>query len=123
MVTLNSITIGDPQIPTDTANDDDSTDIRDNDSALVSIAGTTDGNEAGPVNGVFTVTQSAESSTNTVISYTVSGTASSGDDFAALSGTVTIPAGSTSADITAPVPSDAARSGSVPRRSATARRL
>ena len=37
----------------------------------VSIAGTTDGNEAGPVNGVFTVTQTAESSTDTVVSYTV----------------------------------------------------
>ena len=56
--------------------------------------GTTDGNEAGPVAGVFTVTQTAESSTDTVVSYTVTGTAASGIDFTALSGSVTIAAGS-----------------------------
>ena len=86
-ITLATIT-ADPQITIDTANDDATIDIIDNDSASVSIAGTTDGNEAGAVAGVFTVTQSAESSTDTVLTYSVSGTADSGDDFTALSGSV-----------------------------------
>ncbi len=43
--------------------------IADNDSATVTIANTTNGAEAGPVNGVMTVTQTAVSATNTVIAY------------------------------------------------------
>ena len=74
--------------------------ITNDDSATVSIAKITDGAEANtPTNGKFRVTQSAASSTNTTLSYTVTGTATSGTDFTALSGSVTIPAGSTSADI------------------------
>ncbi len=80
--------------------------ITDNDTATVSIANTTNGAEAGSVNGVMTVTQSAVSVTNTVISYTVTGTATSGSDYTALAGTVTIPAGSTTATITIPVIND-----------------
>ena len=106
VVTLDSITSGDPQITIDGANDDDSIDIADNDSATVSIAGTTNGDEAGPVNGLFTVTQTAASSTDTVLSYSVTGTSSSGDDFTALSGTVTISAGDTTATISVPVIDD-----------------
>ena len=107
VITLNTITSGDPQITIDTANDDDSIDILDNDTATVSIAGTTDGNETGPVDGVFTVTQTAESSTDTVVSYTVTGTAASGVDFTALSGNVTIAAGARRPTITVPVIDDA----------------
>jgi hypothetical protein len=81
--------------------------IADNDSATVSVANTTNGSEAGPVNGVMTVTQTAVSATNTVIAYTISGTATSGSDYTALSGTVTILAGSTTATITIPVINDA----------------
>ena len=80
--------------------------ITDNDTATVSIAKTTDGNEAGPVNGVFTVTQTAASSTDTILSYTVGGTATSGSDYTALSGSVTIPAGATTATITVPIIND-----------------
>src|SRR5205807_535801 len=80
--------------------------ITDNDTATVSIATTTNGNESGPLNGVFTVTQSKASSTNTVVSFTVGGTATSGSDFTALSGSVTILAGNTSATITVPVIND-----------------
>ncbi|MGB7327656.1 MAG: lamin tail domain-containing protein [Rubripirellula sp.] len=74
--------------------------------SVVTIAATTDGDEAGPVNGVFTVSQVATKATDTVISYSVGGTATSGDDFVALSGTVTILAGNLDATITVPVIDD-----------------
>ena len=78
--------------------------IADNDAATVSIANTINGAEAvAPTNGVMTVTQTAVSATNTVLTYTVSGTATAGGDYTALSGSVTILAGSTTATITIPV--------------------
>jgi uncharacterized delta-60 repeat protein/CSLREA domain-containing protein len=92
--------------------DSDTVDVLDNDSATVSLAGTTNGNEAGPTNGVFTVTQTAPAAANTVLTYSVSGTSNSGSDFTALSGTVTITAGSTSATIIVPVIDDALAEGS-----------
>ena len=82
------------------------TTITDNDVATVSIAAMTDADEAGLVNGEFTVTLSNPSSTDTVINYTVAGSASSGNDFTPLSGTVTIAAGDTSAVISVPVADD-----------------
>jgi VCBS repeat-containing protein len=107
VVTMNTITSGDTDISIDTANNSDAIEILDNDSATVSISATNDGNEAGAVTGVFTVTQSAVSSTDTVISYSVTGTATSDSDFTPLSGTVTILAGDTTATITVPVINDA----------------
>ena len=80
-------------------NDSASIDILDNSTAEVSIAGTVDANEAGPVDGQFTVTQSAVSATNTVITYSVSGTATPTTDYTALTGTVTVLAGDTTATI------------------------
>ena len=80
-------------------------------SASVSISGTTNGDEAGPVNGVFTVTQTVEAAADTVLTYSVDGTSTSGDDYTALSGTVTIPAGSTSTTITVSVIDDAIAEG------------
>jgi Ca2+-binding RTX toxin-like protein len=66
----------------------------------VSIAATTNGAEgASPTNGLFTVTQSTASGTNTDISYTVTGSAAAGSDFTTLSGTVTILQGQTTATI------------------------
>ena len=56
---------------------------------------------------MFTVTLSAASSTDTTVSYTVVGTATLGSDYTALSGSVTILAGATSATITVPVLDDA----------------
>ena len=50
-----------------------------------------------PTNGQFTASLSGPSTTNTVIAYTLSGTAANGTDYAALSGSVTILAGATSA--------------------------
>ena len=105
-ITLATIT-ADPQITIDSASDEATITIADNDNATVSIAGTTNGNEAGSIGGVFTVTQTSESSTDTVLTYTVAGSADSGDDFTALSGTVTIAAGSTTATINVATINDA----------------
>lgn len=106
ILTLNSITSGNPQVSVDQAQKQATLSISDNDSAQVRIAKTADGSESGPVNGQFTVTQTAVSSTNTVVSYTVGGTATPGSDYTAPSGTVTIPAGQTSATINVPVIDD-----------------
>lgn len=68
----------------------------------ISISNTTNGSEnntGNVTNGVFTVSLSAASGTDTVISYDVAGTATSGSDFTALSGTVTILASETTATI------------------------
>jgi hypothetical protein len=100
-ITLTGITDSDPGISIGIATD--SIDILDGDSATVSISGTIDGNEAGAVDGVFTVSQTTEAISDTVLTYTVAGSATSGVDYTALSGSVTIPGGSTSASITVPV--------------------
>jgi len=81
--------------------------IIDDDSATVNIAGTTDGDETAPTNGLFTVTQTLPSSTNTVLTYVATGTASPGTDYTTLSGTLTIPAGATSATVPITVTDDA----------------
>lgn len=82
--------------------------ILDNDAALVSIAAqVASGSEAStPTNGKFRVSLSQASSTATVIAYSVGGTATSGSDFTALSGTVTIPAGALFADFDVSVLND-----------------
>lgn len=72
----------------------------------VSIASTTVGTEDAPA-GVFTITQTSLRTTPTVVSYTVSGSAMSGVDFNALSGTATIPAGARTAEIALTVIDDA----------------
>ena len=70
------------------------------DDSIVSIARINDGAEATtPVNGLLRVTQSVVSAVDTVVAYTISGTATSGNDYTPLSGVVTIAAGQTSADI------------------------
>ena len=68
---------------------------------------TADGFEAGAVAGQFTVTISAPSSTDTVIDYTLTGTATSGTDYTPLTGQVTILAGDTFATIDIPTIDDA----------------
>ena len=68
----------------------------------MSIANDNDAAETGSDPGKFTVTQSAVSSTDTVVAYTVlpgSTATNGGTDYATLSGTVTILAGATTADI------------------------
>ena len=91
--------------------DSASANLLDGTAATVSIATTVDGSEAGPVDGIFTVTQSAVSVNDTVLTYTVAGSATSGSDYTALSGTVTIPGGSTTANIPVAVIDDALAEG------------
>lgn len=82
--------------------------IVDDDTAIVSIAKITDGVESNsPTDGKFRVSLSAVSTTDTVVNYTVSGTATAGTDFTPLTETVTIPAGQVSADINVGVLNDA----------------
>jgi uncharacterized repeat protein (TIGR01451 family) len=75
----------------------------------VTVTAATDGAEANggvPTNATFTVSQGRLSTQDTVVGYTVTGTATSGTDFTALSGSVTILAGDTSATVTVPVLED-----------------
>ena len=82
--------------------------INDNDTAVATITAGTNGNETGPTDGVFNVTLSNASSTDTQITYTLSGTASEGTDYTAITTkTITIPAGQTTGTITIPVIVDA----------------
>ena len=76
--------------------------ISDDDTASVSITVVNDGTEAAtPAAGRLRVTQTRASATDTVIRYTVSGTATpgEGEDYLPLGGTVTIAAGTTTADV------------------------
>jgi hypothetical protein len=56
--------------------------------------------EAGLTPGLFTVTRTGSTSAPLTVSYTVAGTATAGNDYTALPGTVTIPAGASSSVIT-----------------------
>lgn len=64
----------------------------------VTIAATTRASEPN-INGLFTVSLSQVSNTNTVVNYSVTGTATAGSDYTALTGTVTILANQLSATI------------------------
>ncbi|NLE42661.1 MAG: DUF2341 domain-containing protein, partial [Lentisphaerae bacterium] len=55
--------------------------------------------EAGSGNGVFKVTRSAGTNVDSTVAYAVAGTAAPDEDYAALTGSVTIPAGASSAEI------------------------
>jgi VCBS repeat-containing protein len=76
--------------------------IFDDETPTISITTIDNALEGGvPTNGRLRVLQSALTSSDTVVNYTVSGTAGSGagNDYAGLTGTVTIPAGQRFADI------------------------
>ena len=108
-VTLTGITSGTPGVSLDSAAQTASLDIVDNDTATLSIAKVNDGAEADvPADGRFRVRQSKASTTDTVVSYQVAGTATPGDadDYTPLAGTVTIAAGQTTADIVVQVLND-----------------
>ncbi len=92
--------IGDPEISMDAFANKAALTIFDNDAAKVSMIKLNDLNEGSPLLGTVLVAQSSPSSTPTVVSYSVSGTASPFVDYLPLSGTVTIPAGQTTAAIT-----------------------
>lgn len=91
--TISSVEIPDSQITLWSAAPQALIILTDDDTATVSITGMSDGADGlPPVNGAFMVTQSAISTMDTVISYSVTGTATADTDYEALSGTVTIPA-------------------------------
>ena len=96
-ITAGSATLGTSLEATNTLIDDDV--------GLISIENTTDALESG-TNGLLTVNQTVTSTSNTVISYSISGTATPGADYSALSGSLSIFAGDTSAKITVPVLDD-----------------
>ncbi|MBB4110695.1 beta strand repeat-containing protein, partial [Pedobacter zeae] len=79
--------------------------ITDNTTATVTVAATKDGAEPGTA-GEFTFTLSNVSTTDTQITYSVTGTATSGSDYTSIGTTVTIPAGQTSVRVSVPVLDD-----------------
>ena len=103
---MDSITSGDSNI-TIGSTDNATATIADDDTAQVTVTAS-DASAAEPGdNGQFTVSISNPSDTDTVVSYTIGGDATSGDDFTPLTGTATILAGQTSATIDVNVIDDA----------------
>ena len=95
MVTLTNVTAATRRSRSTRAPTTATVTIADNDSATVSIAANDRArpSETPTDNGQFTVSLTQASSTDTVVTYTVAGTATAGTDYTALTGTVTIPAG------------------------------
>jgi hypothetical protein len=95
-VALSTVTTGGGTIftPSSAANT-----ITDNDTSEAVVANTTEGSETGPTDGEMTVTLSNPVATDTELTYTVAGSATAGDDYTALSGTITVPALATTASI------------------------
>ncbi len=108
VVTLTSV--NHPNVAIDTAANQDTVTINDDDPTTVSItASDATASEPGTDDGQFTVTLDDGKVAPTggiAVSYTVGGTASGSADYAALSGTVTIPAGQSSATIPVDVLND-----------------
>ncbi len=106
IVTINPIVTGDPQISLSTELEGTVT-IIDNDASKITIsANDAVADESGTNNGQFTVSMTKTSSTETLINYTITGTATNGTDFANIPSNVTIPAGSTSSVIDVAVIND-----------------
>jgi hypothetical protein len=72
----------------------------------VTIAATAPNAAEPATNGLFTVTRTGDTSLALTVNYTVAGTATPGSDYSTLSGSVTIPIGSSSANITVVVLDD-----------------
>jgi hypothetical protein len=86
-------TVGSPSAATVT--------ITDNDLPTVNIEATDDSAaEAGSATGTFTITRSGDLTAALTVNYTISGSAGNGTDYAALSGSVVIPAGSGAVAVT-----------------------
>ena len=106
IVTLTGVS-GDPQISLDpdAADLTATVTIADNDGTTVSVTGQTDAAEPA-TNGAFRFELSALSSTATIVTYSVTGTATTGTDYSALTGTVTIPALTAYVDVSVAVLDD-----------------
>jgi len=76
--------------------------------SITLTASDADASESGGNTGSFTVTRSGSTALDITVFYTVSGTATSGSDYVALSGSVTIPSGASSANIAVAPVNDAA---------------
>jgi hypothetical protein len=86
-------TVGSPSAATVT--------ITDNDLPTVNVGATDDSAaEAGSATGTFTITRSGDLTAALTVNYTISGSAGNGTDYAALSGSVVIPAGSGAVAVT-----------------------
>ena len=105
IITLTGVTSGTASLSSTAADLTATNTISDDDTAVVSVTNTTDASEPS-TNGVFTVNLSTASATDTVVGYSVAGTATAGTDYTALSGAVTISANATSATISVPVIDD-----------------
>jgi photosystem II stability/assembly factor-like uncharacterized protein len=87
--------------------------ITDNDTATANLSVTTQGNEAGPVDAVYTVTLSKQNDTGSAITFDFddlgTGSASSGNDYTAISGsaTISVAAGQTTGTVSVSVTDDA----------------
>ena len=78
-------------------------------STVVNVtAATPTANEAGPVNGVFTITRTGDLGLPLTVNYTMGGTATAGGggDYVALPGSVTFQAGAISTNLTVAVTDD-----------------
>jgi hypothetical protein len=96
-VSITLTNTNDPAITVDSTNANANLTIADNDTAVVSVA-VSDSSAGEPANGgAFTISITNPSDSDTIINYSISGTAASGVDYTALPGTITILAGSTSA--------------------------
>lgn len=103
IVQIDNITAGPANISaTDTA----TMYIFDNNTQTVTLTSPDNGSEAGPDNASVTVSLASNATADVVVAYSVSGTATSGLDFTALSGSVTIDNGTSSSIITVPVLDD-----------------
>ena len=80
--------------------------VTNNDTAIASITANDNAAAESGDDGQFTVTLDNTSTTNTIISYTISGTADASGDYATLSGFVTVLAGQTTATINVDVLDD-----------------
>jgi hypothetical protein len=86
-------TVGSPSAATVT--------ITDNDLPTVNIEATDDSAaEAGSATGTFTISRNGDLTAALTVNYTISGSAGNGTDYAALSGSVVIPAGSGAVAVT-----------------------
>lgn len=103
------IQAGDPQV---LANNIPMTDCGDNGVTVTKHADGAESNGGTPTPGSFRVTLSRPALQDTVITYTITGNATSGSDFTTTIGTVTILAGQTTADITLDVIEDSDIEGS-----------
>jgi len=75
--------------------------IADNDQGIVTVvASDPDASETGPDPGTFRISRGGSTNTALTVRYSMSGTASNGSDYATLSGSMSIPAGSVSANVT-----------------------